>query len=312
MKVLITCPPMLRSIDRFRPIFAELGVEITTPDVVQVLSEPELIALVPQFDGWIIGDDPATARVFEAGKSGRLKAAVKWGVGVDNVDFVACDRLGILVSNTPGAFGREVADLAFSYVVALARQSFAVDHAIKRGEWPKPVGVSLAGKTVALVGFGDIGRNIAKRLLLAEMTVLAYDPRADFDSVPKEISLVRWPERIVEAEFIVLACALNSTTFHLVGRDILNRCRGGVRIVNVARGSLIDEAALVEGLKSGHVHSAALDVFEEEPLPKESQLREFASRCVFGSHNASNTAEAVERTSIRAIELLKGFLKLPG
>lgn len=98
MKILVTCPPMLRAMDRFLPWFQHRGIEVMTPDVVQVLTEDELIALVPQFDGWIIGDDPATARVFEAGKAGRLKAAVKWGVGVDNVDFAACGRLGIRVS----------------------------------------------------------------------------------------------------------------------------------------------------------------------------------------------------------------------
>jgi D-3-phosphoglycerate dehydrogenase len=125
MKILLTCPPMLRAIDRFRGRFAELGHELTTPNVSQVLPESELIELVPQFDGWIIGDDPATAAVFEAGKAGNLKAAVKWGVGVDNVDFAACKRLGIPITNTPGMFGREVADMAMGYVIALARELFA-------------------------------------------------------------------------------------------------------------------------------------------------------------------------------------------
>ena len=89
MKILVTCPPMLRMIDSFRPLFAQHGATITTPDVVQTLSVEELKQLVPQHDGWIIGDDPATREVFEAGKAGRLKAAVKWGIGVDNVDFAA-------------------------------------------------------------------------------------------------------------------------------------------------------------------------------------------------------------------------------
>ena len=94
-KVLITCPPMLRQIDQFREKFAGLDIDITTPDVVQTLTVEELIDIVPQHDGWIIGDDPATSEVFEAGKAGQLKVAVKWGIGVDNVDFAACDRLGI-------------------------------------------------------------------------------------------------------------------------------------------------------------------------------------------------------------------------
>src|SRR5256885_975123 len=110
--VLITCPPTLKAMDHYRARFTEQAVEVVTPNVVQTLSEEELIALLPEFDGWIIGDDPATRRVFAAGKAGRLRAAVKWGVGVDNVDFAACHDLGIPISNTPGMFGQEVADVA--------------------------------------------------------------------------------------------------------------------------------------------------------------------------------------------------------
>lgn len=124
MKVLVTCPPMLRLIDEFKPIFNAKGIEIFCPDVVQTLSVEELKSLVPQYDGWIIGDDPANKEVFAAGKAGKLKAAVKWGVGVDNVDFVAAKELDIPVTNTPRMFGGEVADIAMGYVIALARQTF--------------------------------------------------------------------------------------------------------------------------------------------------------------------------------------------
>lgn len=302
---------MLRAIERFRPIFAARGIEIATPEVVQILSEEELIALVPQFDGWIIGDDPATSRVFEAGKAGRLKAAVKWGVGVDNVDFKACQALGLPISNTPGMFGREVADIAMGYVIALARETFRIDREAKAGAWIKPAGISLAGKTVALAGFGDIGRNTARRLLASEMKVVAYDPF--FKPAPglEAVESAVWPARVEEADFIVATCALTPENRHMVNRETLAKAKRGVRVVNVARGPLIDEVALVEALASGQVHSTALDVFEIEPLPKESRLREFGDRCLFGSHNSSNTIDAVERTSLKAIDLMTGFLGLP-
>jgi D-3-phosphoglycerate dehydrogenase len=301
---------MLRAIEAFRPIFAARGIEITTPKVVQVLSEKELIELVPQFDGWIIGDDPATARVFEAAKRGRLKAAVKWGVGVDNVDFTACQRLGIPISNTPGMFGREVADVAMGYVIALARQTFEIDRGVKAGQWTKPAGISLAGKTVALAGFGDIGRNTAKRLLASEMRVIAYDPY--FTPAPglEPVESAIWPDRIEEADFLVLTCALTRENRHMVGAPVLARAKRGLRIVNVARGPLLDEAALAQALAEGRVHSAALDVFETEPLPAASPLRAFGEKCLFGSHNSSNTVDAVERTSLKAIDLMCGYLNL--
>ncbi len=308
MKVLITCPPMLRAIDRFRAEFERRGIEITTPNVTQILSEPELIELVPQFDGWIIGDDPATRKVFTAGKAGKLKAAVKWGVGVDNVDFAACKDLGIPISNTPGMFGKEVADIAIGYVVALARETFAIDRAVKAGEWIKPSGLSLSGLSVAVVGFGDIGRNTARRLLASEMKVVAYDPY--FAPAPglESVQSAGWPQRLVEADFVVLTCALTLENRHILNRDTLAAMKPGVRIVNVSRGPLIDEAALAEALHSGHVHSAALEVSEVEPLPKTSSLRSFGDRVLFGSHNASNTLQAVNRTSLKAIELLSGYL----
>lgn len=299
---------MLRAIDRFRHRFVELGYDLTTPDVPQVLPEAELIELVPQFDGWIIGDDPATATVFEAGRAGRLKAAVKWGVGVDNVDFAACRRLGIPIANTPGMFGREVADLAMGYVIALAREIFSVHQGIRAGGWPKPPGISLAGRTVGLAGFGDIGRNTARRLLASEMRVIAYDPF--FQPAPgiEPVENASWPDRIDEADFLVFTCALNPQNQHMLGARELQRVKPGVRVVNVARGPLVDEAALAAALASGRVHSAALDVFEVEPLPARSPLRAF-DQCLFGSHNGSNTIDAVVRTSERAIELIDGFLR---
>lgn len=309
LKVLITCPPMLRNLPEFRPRFEERGIALEAPDVVQTLSEPELVRLVPGCDGWIIGDDPATRAVFTAGKAGRLRAAVKWGVGVDNVDFVAARELGLPISNTPQMFGAEVADVAVGYVIALARHLVAIDRGVRAGSWPKPSGISLGGRTAALVGCGDIGRSTAKRLLAADMRVLVYDPVLAAANVPAGAELVRWPERVEEADFIVLTCALTRENRHMINAELLRRSRRGVRIVNVARGPLIDEPALVQALQSGQVSAAALDVFEDEPLPADSPLRKLDS-CIFGSHNGSNTVDAVRRASERAIDLLFGFLNI--
>ncbi|WP_201154249.1 phosphoglycerate dehydrogenase [Rhodothalassium salexigens] len=310
-RVLVTCPPMLGMIDAFRDCFARAGVELDAPEVVQTLSEEALIARLPGVDGWIIGDDPATARVLEAGAAGRLKAAVKWGVGTDNVDFAAARRLGLDCTNTPGVFGREVADIAMHYVTALARHTVAIDRAIRQhAAWPKPRGLSLAGRTVALVGFGDIGRQTARRLLAAEMRVLAYDPA--FEAQPGlDVTPARWPERLDEADFLVFTCPLTETTHHLFDRALIERLKPGVRVVNVGRGPVIATDALVAALERGVVHSAALDVFEHEPLAADAPLRRFDA-CIFGSHNASNTADAVDRVSHQAIDTLFGYLGLDG
>ena len=309
MKVLVTCPPMLGMIDSFRPIFAQHGVEVTAAKVVQTLSVEELKVLVPQHDGWIIGDDPATREVFAAGKVGKLKAAVKWGIGVDNVDFQACKELNIPIINTPNMFGGEVADIAMGYVIALARETFEIDRSVRAYGWPKPRGISLSGKTVALVGLGDIGKNAARRMLAAGMKVIAYDPAAKPTAELGAVEIASWPNRIEEADFIVVTCALTPSSRHMVNAEVLARAKTGVRVVNVGRGPVVDEQALEAALKSGRVYSAALDVFETEPLPRESYLRTHP-RCVFGSHNASNTADAVERTSHIAINTLFKYLSI--
>ena len=307
MKVLLTCPPMLRGLDEFRPRFERHAIELETPEVVQTLTEGELLGLVPACDGWIIGDDPVTRRVLAAGKAGRLRAAVKWGIGVDNVDQTAVRELGIPFANTPEMFGNEVADLAMAYVTALARHIVAIDRGVRAGDWPKPAGISLAGRTVALVGCGDIGSQTARRLTAAGMRVVAYDPVLGDRQPPDGIEVAVWPARVEEADFIVLTCALTAANRHMLNESVLARARRGVRVVNVARGPLIDEAALVSALRSGQVSAAALDVFEEEPPAAGSPLREL-DHCILGSHNGSNTVDAVRRASNRAIDLLFGFL----
>ena len=309
MRVVVTCPPMLGMIEEFRPLFTARGVELTAAKVVQVLSEDELCALLPQFDGWIIGDDPATRRVFSAAKAGRLKAAVKWGIGVDNVDFAACKDLGIPITNCPNMFGGEVADVAMSYLGALARETFVIDRGVRNGHWPKPRGISLAGRTLGLVGLGDIGRHLARRALAADMKVVAYDPFFNGEVAPG-VERAAWPERIVEADFLAFTCALTAANRHMLNADTLAMAKPGVRIVNVARGPLIDEAALVAALQACHVHSAALDVFEVEPLPADSPLRNLP-QTIFGSHNGSNSVDAVRRCSHLAIDTLLGYLRAP-
>jgi D-3-phosphoglycerate dehydrogenase len=137
------------------------------------------------------------------------------------------------------------------------------------------------------------------------MAVSVYDPGVT--TVEAGCDLRTWPEGVEDADFLVITCALTPATRHLVNAGLLARCKRGVRLVNVSRGAIVDERGLAAALEDGHVHSAALDVFETEPLPAGSPLRGH-ERCVFGSHNASNTAQAVARVSRRAIDILTGLL----
>lgn len=308
MKILVTCPPMLGQIETFRPIFESRGIELIAPKVVQTMSEEELMKILPTVHGWIIGDDPATEQVFEAGKKGILQAVVKWGVGTDNVDFEACKKLGIPVINTPNMFGNEVADIGVHYLIGLARQTYEIDREVRKGNWPKPAGISIGGRRAGVLGYGDIGRAVASRLLALGLEVFVYDPYAKEKNSAYTFS--NFPKGMEEADFLVVTCALNKETKHLVNADTLSKMKKGVRIVNVSRGGVIDEQALIEGLNSGHVTSAALDVFEIEPLPMDSPLRGMP-KCIFGTHNSSNTVDAVHRASLEAIKRLFGFMNIP-
>ena len=307
-KILVTCPPMIKLIDNFYNYAQSIGLELFPAEVKQTLSEDQLISLLPNYDGWIIGDDPATYKVLKSGKSGNLKAAVKWGVGTDNLDFEAFKKLEIKISNTPGMFGAEVADIAIGYLIALARDTFWIDREIRKGNWPKPSGISLSKKICGVVGYGNIGINTCKRLKALDMKIIIYDPNISKIDLQDNLEIAEWPNRIGELDFIIINCSLNKSTYHLLNNYAFDKMKNGVRLINVGRGPIVDEEALTLAIQNKKVHSAALDVFENEPLPLESKLRNF-EHCIFGSHNSSNTIDSVNRTSFLTCDLISNFLK---
>ena len=235
---------MIQSMDRFGAEFKNRNAEPIIPSFSQTLAEDRLVEMVPQMDGWIIGDDPATARVFQAGVRGRLKAAVKWGVGVDNVDFQGAKACGLDVVNTPGMFCEEVSDVALGYLIGLARDLFRIDREVRAGVRPKPVGISLQGKTAGIIGFGSIGQATARKFLALGLKVSVYDPHFRPDlSLPVEP--LSWPAILNKADFLVFTCALTSSSRGMLNAKTLAACKKGVRVINVGRGPLVDQAALI-------------------------------------------------------------------
>lgn len=306
-RVLITCRQMQNCISEFMPALQERGLEVVMPDVVQQPSEDELIELIGGFEGMIAGDDPLTARVLE--HAVRMRIISKWGVGTDGIDLDAAGKRGIAVTNTPGVFGDEVADVALGYVVMLARQLHCMDASVRAGGWLKHEGLSLAGKALGVAGFGSIGQAVAQRGQGFGMRVVAHDvaPPAHAKAAEMGVEMAERDELFVRSDFLVLCSPLTPETVHMVDERTLALMPPGSFLINVARGPLVDEPALVRALHSGHLAAAALDVFEQEPLPAESPLRSF-EQCVFGSHNSSNTREGVLRASAKAVEnLLQGL-----
>jgi D-3-phosphoglycerate dehydrogenase len=289
--------------DVFKARFEELGVTYDLPDVVQQLSEEELIPIIGRYDGVVAGDDRFTARVLEYAT--RLKIISKWGVGVDGIDGKAAAERNIQVTNTPGAFGEDVADVAAGYLVMLARQLHRIHNSVSEGQWFKHEGVALRGKTLGIAGYGSIGAAVAQRGQGFGMFRVAHD--VDVSAVEHArrdgVDCVDRHELFRASDFLVLCLPALPDTRRIVNRETLALMKRGSFLVNVARGGLVDEKALVEALLTGHVAAAALDVFEVEPLAIDHPLRAFP-QCVFGSHNGSNTTEAVLRTSERAVENL--------
>jgi D-3-phosphoglycerate dehydrogenase len=307
MKVLITCRQMQSCIEQFADRFEAEGIEVVQPPVAgQQPDEEELAEMIRGVDGMIAGDDPLSAAVLE--HADRLRVISKWGVGTDGIDIEAAAAHGIVVTRTPNVFGEEVADVAIGYMVMLARQLHRLHASVLDGGWLKHEGMSLSGKALGIVGLGDIGRAVARRGAGFGMTLVGHDI-VEPDEATLALGLRTAPveELLGAADVVVLCCPLTPETHHLIDAERLAQARDGLLLINVARGPLIDEAALAAALESGRVAAAALDVFEQEPLPETSPLRRFPS-CVFGTHNGSNTREAVLRASERAVEnLLEGL-----
>jgi D-3-phosphoglycerate dehydrogenase / 2-oxoglutarate reductase len=293
--------------ERFSRRFDERGIAYDLPPVVQQSAEDELIAIIGDYDGMIAGDDPLSERVLSRAK--RMRIISKWGVGTDGIDLDAARSLGIAVTNTPGVFGEDVADVAAGYLVVAARQLHRIHDSVVDGGWFKYEGVRLAGMTLGIAGYGSVGAALTRRGVGFGMTVIAHDvdesarERATSDGV----EAVGLEELFRRSDFLVLCLPLTDESRRVVDRRRLALMPHGSILVNVARGGLVDEEALVEALATGRLSAVALDVFAEEPLPIEHPLRRFP-QCVFGSHNASNTREGVLRTSEIAVEnLLNGL-----
>lgn len=301
--ILVTCRQMQVELPRHRDRIEALGYEVLAPDLAgrQQFTAAELLEYGPRLVGIIAGDDELSREFFDG--SPKLKTVIRWGIGMDSVDHEAARRNEVTVRNTPGVFGHEVADAAFGYILNLARGEIDVDAAVRRGEWPKYEGITLAETRLGIVGFGAIGREIAKRGAGFGMEVVAFDPYAGISGIAVDVPIVGLDEVMATSRFVVLACPLTPETSHLINAERLALMRPDAFLVNVARGPVVRESDLIAALKSGQIAGAALDVFEIEPLPIDSELRRLPN-VILGAHNGSNTREGVARASGAAVDFL--------
>ena len=283
----------------------ELDVAIKTG-----LGEEELIALIAPFSGLIVRSQTrVTADVLNAGA--KLRVVGRAGVGMDNVDVETATRRGIVVLNAPGGNTVSTAEHAFSLLLAVARKIPQADANVRSKNWDKKnfEGVELYNKTLGVIGMGRIGSELSRRAIAFGMRVMAYDPYLSATRARTlQVEVVdELDDLLSSADFISLHTPLTAETRHIVDAVRLQKTKRGVRIINCARGGLIDEAALVQALQAGHVAGAALDVFEIEPLPADSPLRG-APNLVLTPHLGASTVEAQESVGIEIAQSIRAAL----
>ncbi len=308
----MTQPKVLIS-DKMDPraaqIFRERGIEV---DERSGLSPDELKTIIGDYDGLAIRSATKVTKDL-LGAADRLKVVGRAGIGVDNVDIPAATARGVVVMNTPFGNSITTAEHAIALMFALARQLPEADSSTQAGKWEKNrfMGVEVTGKTLGLIGCGNIGSIVATRALGLKMKVAAYDPFLTPErGVELGVEKVELDALLRRADFISLHTPLTDQTRNVLSREALAKTKPGVRIVNCARGGLIDEAALKDALDRGHVAGAALDVFEKEPA-KDSPL--FGTPGFISTpHLGASTSEAQVNVAIQVAEQMSDFLLLGG
>jgi D-3-phosphoglycerate dehydrogenase len=306
-RVLVSAPYFIPVIEEYRQRLAKEDVELVPAKVNERLSEAELIEVIGDIDGMICGDDRITKRVLDAAP--RLKVISKWGTGIDSIDAEEAQRRGIPVYRTPNAFSEPVADTVLGYILAFARKFSLMDQDIRNGKWEKPPLVSLSECTLGVIGVGDCGKAVVRRARAFGMHILGND----IVEMPKDfisetgIEMVSLGELLARADFISLNPDLNPTSYHLIGKPQLDAMKPGAYLINASRGPVVDEPALSTTLQAGKIAGAALDVFEEEPLPAKSPLRKLPN-CLLAPHNANSSPRAWKRVHENTVRnLLKGL-----
>ncbi len=277
-------------------------------DVKTGLDPEELKKIVKNYDALVVrSSTKVTKAIIES--CDKMKIIGRAGVGLDNVDLAAASKKGIIVVNTPGGNTISTAEHTLSMILALSRNIAPADLSMKKGEWERKkfMGVELYGKTLGIIGLGRIGTEVAKRAISFEMTVLAYDPYLSLEKAKQlGVEPVSLEDIFKRSDYITAHTPLTDETRHLVGEKAIGMMKKGVRIVNCARGGIVDEDALIKGITSGKVAGAALDVFEKEP-PKDPRLMKL-DKVLLTPHLGASTEEAQAAVAIDVANTIRDAL----
>lgn len=291
------------------------GVELLTAAGIETetrlgLKGTDLSAALREFDGLIVRSQPKVAAE-NLDQPGRLRAIARAGAGVDNIDVPAATRKGIVVMNTPGGNSVSAAEHTVALLLSMSRRIPAADATMKAGGWDRTkfVGTQVAGKTLGVIGLGRIGREVARRAKGLDMTVVALDP---FVTAAKAAELgfesaASLDELLPRVDFLTIHVPLSAETKSLIGASELARMKKTARVLNVARGGIIDEQALADALAAGTIAGAGVDVFSTEPVPADNPLLK-APNVILTPHLGASTVEAQENVAVEAAQLMADFL----
>ncbi len=307
-KVLISAPYFQPVVQRFKSRFDEHGVELLVPNVQERLEENDLLKIIEDLDGILCGDDRITEKVLSQAK--KLKVISKWGTGIDSIDQNACKKYGVKLCNTPNAFTIPVSDTVLAYALAFCRNVASMDRQMKNGVWKKIPGFTLSEATFGIIGVGNIGSMVAKKLVPFGCKILGYDKKSISKEIlsntgMKEVSL---EELLSQSDFVSLNCDLNESSKYLMNKKTFSMMKKTAYLINTARGPIVNENDLIDALEKGVIAGAGLDVFEHEPLPLSSKLIKM-DQVLIAPHNSNSSPTAWEKVHENTIRQLLGELK---
>jgi phosphoglycerate dehydrogenase-like enzyme len=317
MRILVTAQAFAVSGTAYREKLGKLGCQVVDAKSWGPLPLESLIEQAQGCDAIIAAIDPYCDAAFEA--LPRLKLVARCGIGIDSVDLVSATKHGIMVTNVPDAMTDAVADYCMGLLLSMARHIHVGYTCMQQGGWAEFPGVELRGKTLGLVGFGRIGQAVAARALGFGLNIAVHDPwmqssiasgKLD-DQVAALASRVHWSELselLEQSDFVSIHAPNTPETRHMINRQALAKMRPGAYLINTARGALVDPDALMQAVRTGQIAGAAMDVYEQEPLPAEHPLRS-TPNLLLTPHNAFNSREAAVRMSIGCYEPIVDILE---
>jgi D-3-phosphoglycerate dehydrogenase len=299
MKILVTARSFRKTPGRHKELLEQSGHQVVESTLDRPLKEAEMVELISDVDGAILGLDEVTARVIAAGK--RLKVISRYGVGVDNVDLEAATAAGVAVTNTPGANSIAVAELTIGLMLALARRIPQHNASAKAGSWSMVTGIELAGKTLGIVGLGQVSREVIRRASVFDMKIVAQTGYPDKELADQYgVEYLPLERLLKESDFISLHCAFSPERADLIGEKELRAMKPTSYLVNTARGELVDEEALLSALRESWIAGAAMDVFKEEPATASPLIK--LDNFIATPHIGATTYESVLRMGVLAVE----------